>query len=315
MEINAILKGGIRKNTGAINGMLSAILWGADTVLVGVLISKIEGLNFENIIMIAPFISAFLHDLFSSIWMIIYLGFKKQFKNVKKCFKIKSLKYVIIGGALGGPIGMAGYLLSIKYLGPSYTAILSSLYPAVGAIMAKILLKDKMNKTGWLGLVLSISGIVLLGATKLSTFHNNIGIIFVLLCIFGWGSEAVICAIGMKDEEITSDIALLFRQCTSAIIYGFLIIPIFKGIHVSIAVAGSSIITSVILTSIFGTASYLFYYSAISKIGPTKAMGLNITYFVWAIILEWIFMGNGFSIKTIIIGSIIMFGSYLIAKE
>lgn len=315
MEANLESKRVLGKNKGAVNGILSAILWGADTVLVGILIAQIEKIDFENIIMIAPFISAFLHDLLSSIWMIVYLGIKKQFGNVKKCFKTKSLKYVIIGGALGGPIGMAGYLLSIKYLGPSYTAILSSLYPAVGAIMAKIILKDKMNKSGWIGMILSISGIILLGATELSTFKSGIGILFILLCIFGWGSEAVVCAIGMKDDEITSDIALFFRQSTSAILYGFLIIPLFKGVGASFEVVGSSIMAIIAITSIFGTASYLCYYAAISQIGPTKAMGLNITYFIWAIVLECIFIGSDISLKTIIIGSIIIFGSYLIAKE
>lgn len=315
MEANLSTKKLLGKNSGVLNGISSAILWGADTVLVGILIAQIEGLSFANIIMIAPFISAFLHDLLSSIWMIGYLAIRKQLGNVKKCFKTKSLKYVIIGGALGGPVGMAGYLLSIKYLGPSYTAILSSLYPAVGAIMAKIILKDKMNKSGWIGLVLSISGIVLLGATELTGVENSIGIIFVLLCVFGWGSEAVVCAIGMKDDEITSELALFFRQCTSAIVYGFLIVPLFKGLGASFAVAGSNIMILVAITSIFGTASYLCYYGAISKIGPTKAMGLNITYVVWAILLECVFMGNTLSINTITIGSIVMLGSYLIAKE
>ena len=42
----------------------------------------------------------------------------------------------MLGALLGGPVGMTGYLLAIKYLGPAYTAIISSLYPALGALLS-----------------------------------------------------------------------------------------------------------------------------------------------------------------------------------
>lgn len=44
-------------------------------------------------------------------------------------------------------------------------------------------------------------------------------------------------------------------------------------------------------------------------------MGINITYFVWAIILETIFLGTPLSFKTILLGTAVMFGSFLVAKE
>lgn len=302
-------------NSGVSNGVISAITWGADTVLIGIVITMVSNIDMLKAVFLAPFVSAFLHDAFSTVWLIIYLGIKNQLKNVFVCLKTKSAKYVIIGGLLGGPIGMAGYLLAIKYLGPSYTAAISSIYPAVGAIMAKILLKEKMNKTGWIGLILSILGIISLGYTKGDQVGSVLGFLFVALCIVGWGSEAVVCSIGMKDDEISSDFALLIRQGTSAIIYGALVVPLIGGIGLSLKIATEPVIILLMLTALFGTLSYLFYYSAIYKIGPSRAMGINITYFVWAIIFETIFMGAQLSLKTIIFGALVMFGSYLIAKD
>ena len=170
---------------------------------------------------------------------------------------------------------MTGYLLSIKYLGPSYTASISSFYPAVGAILASIILKEKVKKRAWLGLLVSISGIVALGYSKGSDIGNLLGFVFIAMCVIGWGTEAVVCSYGMKDDEIDSECSLQVRQFISAICY----------------------------------------YSAIYKIGATKAMGINITYFVWAIILETIFLGTPLSFKTILLGTAVMFGSFLVAKE
>lgn len=304
-----------KQRSGVINGVISAIMWGADTVLIGMVIIAISSFKVKNSVFLAPFISAFLHDFCSAIWLTIYLLVNRELKKVKKCLKTKSAKFVILGGVLGGPIGMAGYLLAIQNLGASYTAAISSIYPAVGAIMAKILLKEKMDNKGWFGLIISILGIITISYSKSQTNIKMIGFLFLALCIFGWGSEAVVCAVGMKDDEVSSNIALFLRQCTSAIIYGIIIIPLIKGFGITINAITDNIIFLIIITAFFGTASYTCYYSAINKIGATKAMGINITYFVWAIIFDTIFTGNPLSIKTIICGIVIMLGSYLVAKE
>lgn len=302
-------------NKGAFLGVSSAIMWGADTVLMGVVLSMSPFIETDKAIFLAPFISAFLHDLFSTVWTLIYLTAKKQIGNLIKAIKTKSALYVALGALLGGPVGMTGYLLSIKYLGPSYTAAISSIYPAVGAVLAAIILKEKVGKKAWLGLLLSISGIIVLGYSKEASVANILGFLFIILCVFGWGTEAVVCAYGMKDDEVNSECALQIRQFTSAIVYGFLIIPIIKGIPLTLEVIKNPVFVVIGLTAFFGTISYLCYYGAIYKIGATKAMGINITYFVWAIIFETVILGTPLSIKTIIFGALIMYGSYLVAKE
>lgn len=303
------------KNSGILNAVISSIMWGADTVLIGLVIITISSLGIKNAVFLAPFVSAFLHDFCSVIWLTIYLFIEKEFTKIKICLKNKSAKFVILGGVLGGPIGMAGYLLAIQNLGASYTAAISSIYPAIGAIMAKILLKEKMNKKGWVGLTLSILGIMAMSYSKNMNNLNFIGILFLILCIVGWGSEAVVCAVGMSDYEIPSDIALFLRQCTSAIVYGIIIIPLVKGIGITCNIIMNSVMYLIVFTALLGAVSYICYYSAISKIGATKAMGINITYFVWAMIFDTIFMGNSLSVRNIFFGIIIILGSYLVAKE
>lgn len=302
-------------NKGVYLGITSAITWGIDTVLVGIVLGMAPFVQGENAIILAPFVSAFLHDFFSTIWTFIYLTIKGRINILIKEMKTKSARYVMIGALLGGPVGMTGYLLSIKYLGPSYTASISSIYPAVGAVLAAIILKEKLDKKAYIGLLVSIIGIIALGYSRGSDKASVLGFIFVGLCILGWGSEAVICAYGMKDDEVDSENALQIRQLTSALVYGFMIIPIFKGIPLTIETFSSEVILLIGITALFGTISYLCYYGAINKIGATKAMGMNITYFVWAIIFDAIFLKNTLSIKTIILGFIVMLGSYLVAKE
>lgn len=299
-----------------IQGLMSGILWGADTVLLGIILSMTPFVSTEEAIFLAPFISTFLHDLFSSMWMIIYLTFKGELGKAFKSMKTKSGRFIVLGALLGGPIGMTGYLLSIKYIGPAYTAIISGLYPAIGALLSYIFLKEKMKVINLMGLMCSISGIVILGYTPGGEVNNlMVGFMFALLCVIGWASEAVVCAYGMKDNEITPEHSLQLRQLTSGIAYGILIIPIVGGINYTMEIVQMNITLLILATALFGTTSYVFYYKAIHKIGSTKAMSLNITYSAWSIVFGILLLGNEVDFKSIICAIMIMCGSIVAAGD
>lgn len=299
---------------GVMSGISSAICWGLDTVLMGIVLAMTPFLPKEAVFL-APFVTAFLHDTFSAIWVFIYLGIKKQWKSLFKAMKTKSALCVVIAALMGGPVGMTGYLLAVKLIGPSYTAIISSLYPAVGAILAYFILKEKMNKKAWLGLIFAIVGVSILGYSSGESGISVVGFLCAFLCVIGWGSECVICAYGMKGDEVTSEFALQIRQMTSAIVYGLLIIPVVGGIGLSFEVLRTSVLWWIAGTALAGTVSYLCYYNAIYRLGATRAMGLNITYVVWSIVFDKIFLGTDIGILTIVSSIMVIGGVYFVAKE
>lgn len=302
-------------NKGYGSGGISAIAWGIDTVLVGVILTLTPFIETKQVIMLAPFISVFLHDLFSTLWIFIYIVVKGQLKSFFKTLKTPSIKYVVFASILGGPIGMTGYLLAIKYIGPSYTAAISSIYPAVGAVIASIFLKEKISKRVYIGLCLSILGITLLGFTSYDSNITLIGFVFVGLSVLGWGGESVVCSYGMKDEYINPKKALQIRQFISATFSGIIIIPFLKGFSLVGEVFLSNTIWLIILTALMGTISYVCYYTAIHELGSTRAMGINITYVVWAMIFERVSLGNPITFKRIICSLMVIIGSFVVAAQ
>ena len=299
-----------------IYGLFSGILWGLDTVLLGIALAMAPFISTYEAIFLAPFISTFFHDMASSIWMALYMIFKKQLKKTFKAAKTRSGRFIMLGAILGGPVGMTGYLLSIKYIGSSYTAIISSLYPAIGAVLSYIFLKEKLKPIAILGLFISISGIIILGYTPGGEVTNLVlGFGFAMICVLGWASEAVICAYGMKEDEINPEESLQIRQLTSAVVYGFLIIPLIKGIKFTLLILPTAATGIIGLTALAGTASYVCYYKGIHKIGATKAMSLNITYSAWAILIGLILLGNDLDLKSIICCIVIIIGSIMAAGD
>lgn len=306
------MKNGFYKGAG--KGVISAATWGIDTAFTVVLLAMTPFIKTEEAIFLAPFVSVFLHDFFSSIWVLVYLTYKGQVKGFIKSAKTRSAKFAMLGGLLGGPVGMTGYYFAMKHMGASNTAAISAIYPAFGAILAAIILKEKVNKKAWMGIIIMILGIGLLGFTGESGSFNLIGFGCAMLTVVGWGSECVVCAYGMKDDEINPEQALQLRQLTSAIFYGIIIIPVMQAVPLlKEVITTSNTVWLLIFISIAGTVSYLCYYGAINEIGPTKAMSINITYVIWSMLIDGFILGNTITGKMIVCAVLIIVGCMMVA--
>ena len=302
---------------GITSGALSGILWGLDTVILGIILSEIPDLGIANVVMLAPLIGAFLHDVFSSLWMILLSITKKEFIKTLKLLKTKSGKFVCVAALFGGPVGMAGYLLAINYIGSGYTASISAIYPAVGAFFSYIFLKEKLSIKGWIGLSLSILAVIILGYTPNKDIALNFGLGFgcALVCVIGWSLESVICAYGMKDDEVSPTQALQLRQLVSAIVYGAVIVPLFGGLGLTKVIITSNLTPMIDSVALIGTLSYIFYYTAIDTIGTVKATGLNISYSIWAIVFDMIFLGSTITLKLVLCSILIIVGTVMVFKN
>ncbi|SFB20957.1 MULTISPECIES: DMT family transporter [unclassified Bacillus (in: firmicutes)] len=298
-------------------GLASGLTWAIDTILIGIVLASTTFMDFAEIALAAPLLSTFLHDAFSALWMMILMGVRGELGTAFSKFKTKSGWWVVLAATLGGPVGMTFYVLSVQEIGASFTASISSVFPAVGAFFAFLILKDRLSLKNWAGLLTSIIFITALSYSGdlFSSTTVSIGLIYILLCIFGWGMESVISAYGMKDDVVSPLEALMIRQLTSAAIFGALIIPIFVGHDLTAKVASSSTFWFIGLIALAGTLSYVFYYQAIKLLGPVRAMGLNISYAAWAILIDIIILGGDFTLKNFLFAVMIMAGSILTVME
>ena len=299
-------------------GLFSGILWGLDTVVLGIALSMSPYIGTTEAIAFAAIASSFLHDAGCAIWLMIYMGAKRRLKDTLAALKTRSGKVVILGALLGGPIGMTGYVIAINNIGAAYTAIISAFYPALGAFLSFVLLKEKMDKKQIAALVVALAGVMAMGyisAGDSEMGNATLGLVGAVLAVIGWGSEAVLCAWGMRDDAVDNETALQIRETTSALVYGIVVLPLF-GAWGFTASAVPSLATGVIaLSALAGTASYLFYYKGISLIGAAKAMALNISYSAWAVVFGFVLRGTVPTPATVFFCVLILAGTVLAASD
>lgn len=270
-------------------GFFSGALWGLDTVVLAIALAMIPFDGFDQ----SALAGAVLHDVACALILVIYMALRGRLKDTWAALRTRPGKSVIAAALLGGPIGMSGYLIAIDNIGPGLTAIISTFYPALGTLLAFILLKERMAPRQIVALLVALGAIVATGwsATSESISGGNaiLGVAGALACVIGWGSEAVILTWGMRDEAVDNEVALQIRETTSALVYLFVVAPIagvFGFTLHSLAHLSAGVVA---LAGLAGTASYLFYYKALSAIGASRGMALNISYSAWAIIFALAF--------------------------
>lgn len=293
-------------------GIGAALFWAVETILLNTALSG--GLLETAGAFYASLLAAALHDLCSACCLLLYLTAKGQGGRILPALRSRGGRKVMLAALLGGPVGMTCYLLAIQTAGASPAASLSALYPAIGAALSALILKERLRPSQRGGLLLSVSGGALLGSLGGFSVKHWLGLVPAVLCALCWGSEAPISSAGMEEGGISAELALQIRQLTSAAVYWGILLPVSGAGGCLHTVLGTAGLRWLPLAALAGTASYLCYYSAIRRLGPAKAMALNITYTVWVVLLTAGLTRTPPGVLPVLCAGLISLGSALTAR-
>lgn len=299
-------------------GLLSGILWGLDTVILGIGIAMSPYIGSAEALAFASIVASFLHDAFCACWLFIYMAVKHRLGETWRALRTRSGAVVVAGALLGGPIGMSGYVIAIANLGAAYTAIISAFYPAFGALLSYLILKERMGKGQLVALfvgLLGVMGMGLLSSGDSQVVNAPLGLLGAAMTVVGWGSEAVLCAWGMRDDSVDNETALQIRETASAIVYGVVVLPVMGAWAFTIEAVPSFATCFIVLAGLAGAVSYLSYYKGISVIGASKAMALNISYSAWSVLFGFLLLGSVPTAMTVVCCVVILAGTILSACD
>ena len=177
-----------------------------------------------------------------------------------------------------------------------------------------------MNAKQLIAFACALGGIVAMGMLSLTDAETVgdpvLGLVGAAACVLGWGSEAVLCGWGMRDDAVDNETALQIRETTSALVYAIVVLPAFGAWAFTVS-AFPSVATGVIaLAALAGTTSYLFYYKSISSpLGAAKSMALNISYSAWAVLFAFVLQGTVPTLASVVCCVVILAGTILAASD
>lgn len=239
--------------------ILVALFWGA-TFVAGRIMSAA----------VPPFTAAFLRFLLATLVLLCFV-FRKE-RILPSLDKKQILLVVIVG--LSGMVGYNYCFFSgLATIDASRASVIVAAGNPVGiAIFSALLLKERLKLFNLMGILLSVSGaIIVISRGHLATIIQGgigTGDLFIMGCVACWITFTIVGKVGLKD---LSPLMLVFYASLAATI--MLFFPaLAEGTLLSALGGGAPIWWSILVLGFFGTAlGFTWFYDGVGMLGPTRA--------------------------------------------
>jgi len=288
--------------------LAACLLWGMDTLIRYPLVER--GLNPITIVF-------YEHLVLSLIFSTTLIPAIKRIGNLRLS---DVLGFIIVGG-VGSALATVCFTESFKYLNPSLVILLQKFQPVVAIFLSAIVLKEKIQKPFLFWSAICLVGGTLVSSPDLINFWNLImngngiassdgaihGYLLVMISVIGWGAATVfgkhLSSGGFDTKAIMGG-----RFLTGLVV----LIPF---IHFNQSIILNEVTDySKILLMVFisGGCAMWFYYKGL-KLIPARSAAISEMFFpLFAIILNWIFLGKELNQWQLVGGGLLILGSLII---
>ena len=266
-------------------------------------------------------VGAAVNDICSAVWTLIYAAIIGRLGDFARSINTKPGRILIVAAIIGGPLASTAYVIGLQMAG-SIIVPIAALNAAIGAIIGRIIYKQKLSGGMILGIVICFAAAVIIGLFGygipeggLAGIFGNmsgeavIGIIAVFCAALGWGIEGAVG--GYACCMVDTEVAICIRQCTSGIVNAVILCSLLSlmggdGIGSGLALVGHALadgpsIWMFFIGGVFASWSFKFWYKGASMCGAALGMGCNGTYAFWGplyclVVCGLIFGGEGWNI-------------------
>ena len=122
---------------------------------------------------------------------------------------------------LGGPLFMGGYIAAVILAGPSDALTATATYPVIGAILARVLLRQRLHRVAWLGVTVTAAGAALITVDASGSDDSVkvlVGIGVALAAAAAVALEGIVATRAMVGLDTNTVMAV--RELLSAIMFG-----------------------------------------------------------------------------------------------
>lgn len=248
-------------------------------------------------------LAAGLNDSFSGLWSLVACAKNGQLGDLWKTIKTKPGWIMMLCAAIGGPFATIAYVVALNSAtaagNPGVIVPIAALNCALGAILGRILFKQRLEAHKVLGILICLVAAGLIGGTSLASMGPEalFGCLFAFLAAFGWGFEG--CVAGFGTILIDYRIGIAIRQVTAGILELVVVFPILTMIGADISAVPTVMLAAVAdpsififaISGLFAMPAFSFWYKGNSMCGTALGMACNGMYAFWGPFFIWIVMG------------------------
>ncbi|UCG58988.1 MAG: DMT family transporter, partial [Phycisphaerales bacterium] len=278
--------------------LLTAMLWGGAFVA-GRYVSQHAG----------PFSIAFLRFAIASA-LLIGLAWKIEGRLAKP--KRGQITSIILLGITGVFLYNSLFFTALKTVEASRASLIIATCPVFIALSSAVLLKERLSLAKVLGVVLSVSGamVVISRASLRNVLEGGMGRgeLYLFGCVASWAAYSLIGRSVMN--KLSPLICVSYASVVGAVA---LCVPAcIEGLWQNLRSQSLLDWLCILYLAVFATAiGFVWYYQGVKHIGPTRA-GLFINFVpIFAILFAFIFLREAITISLLVGAALVVGGVYL----
>ena len=201
--------------SGHADGLLSGATWG----VVAILLPTAGQLPSASLPATSVAVAA-IFDAAAAVFLLTRAGIA----DVVKVLASRRALAIGLCSLLGGPLFMGGYVAAVLLAGPADALTATATYPVLGAILARPLLRQRLDRVGWLGVVAAAAGATLIAVDAGSGAGNLIGIGLALIAAAAVALEGIVATRAMVGLDTNTVMA--GRELLSAVMFGLVVLVV-----------------------------------------------------------------------------------------
>ncbi len=253
-----------------------------------------------------PLTIVYLRLISSVILLSIFLALSKGFQKIRK----KDLKFFLLMSFCEPFLYFIGESLGLTYLSSTSTSVLIATIPIFTAIGAWIFYKEKLRLINYLGIIISLIGVVVFVLKKgggISSDYRGLALIFL----------AVLSATGytLTLKHLAGSYNPIYIVNVQNIIGIVLFLPvilIFEADHFREFVIEPKAFFAIVKLAVFASCgAFILFGYAVRNMGVTRANAFSNLIPVFTAIFAFIILGDSLRIKEVLGMVIIISGLFL----
>lgn len=261
-----------------------------------------------------------LCDLFAGVFTFLYNTVKgKGLPEYKRTMSLKVSWMMLLSAAFAGPLATGCWMASTPFCGLTTVAVVTSLGPILTAFLGRFFLKEHITGRVYLGIAITVVGVIVSGWTGFSSGGSNfiLGFILALMAPIGFTLEGQFST--YAGDMIDPTVGCGIYRCFGSGVIGLAAMLGLSAATGNLAAFGSILkivcttpvlLLFVAIMGLLGAINYNCAYTAFNKTGPSRTLAIDSSRPIWSIPFGYLFAALGvaaYSVNTLgVIGAVIV---------
>ncbi|MBU4529286.1 MAG: DMT family transporter [Hoeflea sp.] len=226
----------------------------------------------------------------------------------------RSWGLIVVVGLGATSMGFLGMFHAAEFVSPGLATVIANVQPIIAAVLAHLLLGERLKATGKIGLAVGLAGIAVIALPSLAADHNqgySLGIAYVVIAATGVsvGNVAIKRLTGQVDPIMAMGFQLLIGAVPLALLS-------MVTEDVSLLTWSTEFVLVLVALSVFGSSlAFWLWFEALERVSLNRANAFTFLVPIFGLMIGAAFFGERLKVAQVAGVVLVLAGIVLVQRD